>query len=58
MREWYKEQHRNWVAVDGERSKWWVWNRAAEEGKRSVRKIQTYLQRVTDGKYAWRNGER
>ncbi|XP_071818767.1 adenylate kinase 9-like isoform X4 [Apostichopus japonicus] len=50
VREWYKEEHSNWVAADGERSKWWVWNEAVKEGKKSVMRIQDYLQRIADGK--------
>ncbi|XP_072178424.1 adenylate kinase 9-like isoform X1 [Diadema setosum] len=52
VREWYKEQHRNWVSVNGERSKWWVWNQATEHAQTSVRTIQNYLQRISEGKAA------
>ena len=50
MREWYQQEHRNWVPVDGQRSKWWIWNQALDEARKSVRQIQTYLQRLSEGK--------
>ncbi|XP_033125059.1 adenylate kinase 9-like isoform X4 [Anneissia japonica] len=52
VREWYKEQHRNWVMVNGQQSKWKVWEMAKAEAHRSVRQIQTYLQRLSEGKAA------
>ena len=50
MRDWYQQEHRNWVPVDGQRSKWWVWDQALDEARKSVRQIQTYLQRLSEGK--------
>ncbi|XP_077977825.1 adenylate kinase 9-like isoform X2 [Glandiceps talaboti] len=52
VREWYKDQHRNWIPISGERSKWWVWQKAGEEGRKSVHQIQTYLQKISDGNAA------
>lgn len=52
VREWYQKEYRNWVAADGQRSKWWVWNQALDEARKSVRQIQTYLQRLSEGKSA------
>ena len=49
VREWYQKEHRNWVSLDGQRSKWWVWNQALDEARKSVRQIQTYLQRLSEG---------
>ena len=49
MREWYQKEHRNWVPIDGQRSKWWIWNQALDEARKSVRQIQTYLQRLSEG---------
>ena len=49
VRDWYQKEHRNWVTVDGQRSKWWVWNSALDEARKSVRQIQTYLQRLAEG---------
>lgn len=50
VREWYQAEHRNWVPVDGQRSKWWIWNQALDEARKSVRQIQTYLQRLSEGR--------
>lgn len=49
VRDWYQKEHRNWVHVDGQRSKWWIWNQALDEARKSVRQIQTYLQRLSEG---------
>ena len=49
VREWYQKEHKNWVSLDGQRSKWWVWNQALDEARKSVRQIQTYLQRLSEG---------
>ena len=50
VRNWYKSEHMNFKVIDGERSKWWVWNTTLEFSRESVRQIQTYLQRISDGK--------
>lgn len=50
VRDWYQKEHRNWVPMDGQRSKWWIWNQALDEARKSVRQIQTYLQRLSEGK--------
>ena len=49
VREWYQKEHKNWVWVDGQRSKWWVWNQALDEARKSVRQIRTDLQRLSEG---------
>jgi adenylate/nucleoside-diphosphate kinase len=49
VREYYQQEHMNFIKVSGERSKWWVWNRSLDIAHESVQKIQTYLQRVSDG---------
>ena len=49
VREWYQKEHKNWVSLDGQQSKWWVWNQALDEARKSVRQIQTYLQRLSEG---------
>ena len=53
MREWYGEEHANLVKVDAKKSKWWVWNQTTDIAKDSVKQIQSYLQRVADGKRAF-----
>ena len=49
LRDWYTKQHANWVGIPGQKSKWWVWNRAVALAKEGVMTIQEYLQRVADG---------
>ena len=49
VREWYQKEHKNWLSLDGQGSKWWVWNQALDEARKSVRQIQTYLQRLSEG---------
>lgn len=58
VRDWYQKEHRNWVPMDGQRSKWWIWNQALDEARKSVRQIQTYLQRLSEGKKDVRVGNK
>ena len=51
VREWYSTQHHNWQQVDGERSRWWVWEKTREVALTSARHIQHYLARITSGEY-------
>jgi len=43
VRQWYEEEHQNWFAVDGQASKWKLWNTVLDLAKDSVDKIQNYL---------------
>ncbi|XP_039603846.1 adenylate kinase 9 isoform X2 [Polypterus senegalus] len=52
IKRYYQEQFQNWVTIDGEKSKWWVWEKALEEARTSVIYIQTYLERIRQGKSA------
>jgi len=52
LRDWYEQQHRNMIEVDGEESKWKVWNSALTEVKSIVKKIQVYLHRTVHDKAA------
>jgi len=47
--EFYKEGYKNLVPVDGERSKWWVFNKVVDEVQIAVQNIQTYIERVAKG---------
>ncbi|KAL0967755.1 hypothetical protein UPYG_G00256470 [Umbra pygmaea] len=49
VREHYQQQYQNWVSVDGNNSKWWVWNKVLDEACLSLKHIQTYLQRIRTG---------
>ena len=50
IRSWYQGQHRNLFELNGEESKWKVWNGALQETKVIIKKIQTYLERTAQGK--------
>lgn len=52
VREWYKSEHMNYIHMPGQNSKWWMWNKGVEITSNSVVQIQTYLQKVSDGKSA------
>jgi len=46
IREFYLTQYKNLFTIDGEKSKWWVYNAAMVEVVQSVSHIQSYIQRV------------
>nr|XP_032620502.1 adenylate kinase 9 isoform X1 [Chelonoidis abingdonii] len=52
IRTYYKKEHQNWCVVDAFRSKWWVWNKIFEEVQVIIKQIQTYLERIREGKAA------
>ncbi len=52
IRAWYQEQHRNWIEIDGQNSKWKVWSSALAETKVILKKIQVYLDRTAQGNFA------
>lgn len=51
VREYYQKEHMNYKQVDGEKSKWQVWNSALEVGTQSVQQIQVYLQKTKLGEW-------
>uniref|UniRef100_A0ABM5G8U0 Adenylate kinase 9 isoform X3 n=1 Tax=Pogona vitticeps TaxID=103695 RepID=A0ABM5G8U0_9SAUR len=52
IRPYYEEQHQNWYVVDATHSKWWIWNRVLEDTQAITKQIQTYLERIRQGKAA------
>ncbi|XP_033613419.1 adenylate kinase 9 isoform X2 [Fukomys damarensis] len=52
IRQYYQEQHQNWYVIDGFHSKWWVWNEVIKTIQMVNKHIQTYLERVKEGKAA------
>ncbi|KAM4771030.1 adenylate kinase 9 [Rhinophrynus dorsalis] len=52
IKQYYTMQHQNWCEVDAMRSKWWVSDKIIEEVQRSVSQIQSYLERIEEGKAA------
>nr|KAF6340910.1 adenylate kinase 9 [Myotis myotis] len=52
IRQHYQEQHQNWYVIDGFHSKWWVWNEVITNVKMVNGYMQTYLERIKEGKAA------
>ncbi|XP_075718379.1 adenylate kinase 9 isoform X2 [Rhinoderma darwinii] len=52
IKDYYVKQHQNWCEVGAMRSKWWVSNKIIEEVRASIKKIQTYLEKIKEGKAA------
>ncbi|XP_077343259.1 adenylate kinase 9 isoform X2 [Lithobates pipiens] len=52
IKEYYMLQHQNWCEVDATRSKWWVANKIREEVRASIDQVQTYMERIREGKAA------
>ncbi|XP_044146654.1 adenylate kinase 9 [Bufo gargarizans] len=50
IKDYHVKQHQNWCEVDAMRSKWWVSNKIIEEVCASLNQIQTYLERIKEGK--------
>ena len=47
--DFYRNSYKNLVPVDGERSKWWVFNKVVDQVQVAVQNIQTYIERVAKG---------
>ena len=52
IRDWYSNEHKNFVQIEGNSSKWSIWNEAKQVGFESINLIQTYLFRVNNHKAA------
>ncbi|KAM9382186.1 adenylate kinase 9 [Phaethornis superciliosus] len=52
IRTYYKREHQNWCVIDAFQSKWWIWNKVLQEVQVVVKEIQTYLERIRQGKAA------
>uniref|UniRef100_A0A8C9DUK7 Adenylate kinase 9 n=2 Tax=Prolemur simus TaxID=1328070 RepID=A0A8C9DUK7_PROSS len=52
IRQYYEEQHQNWYVIDGFHSKWWVWNEVIKKVQMVNKYMQTYLERIKEGKAA------
>ncbi|XP_023368209.1 adenylate kinase 9 [Otolemur garnettii] len=52
IRQYYQEQHQNWYMIDGFHSKWWVWNEVVKNVQMVNKYMQTYLERIKEGKAA------
>uniref|UniRef100_A0A3P9IZJ1 Adenylate kinase 9 n=1 Tax=Oryzias latipes TaxID=8090 RepID=A0A3P9IZJ1_ORYLA len=49
IRSHVQEQYQNWLVLDALKSKWWIWEKIAEEVSISIKNISTYLERAQAG---------
>ncbi|XP_069866381.1 adenylate kinase 9 isoform X2 [Dipodomys merriami] len=52
IRKYYQEQHQNWYVIDGFHNKWWVWNEVLKNIQTVNTYMQTYMERIKEGKAA------
>nr|XP_034380594.1 adenylate kinase 9 [Arvicanthis niloticus] len=52
IRQFYQKQHQNWHVIDGFHSKWWVWNAVLKDIQQMNKYIQTYMEKIKEGKAA------
>ena len=52
IRDWYSNEHKNFIQIEGNCSKWSIWNIAKKIGFESINLIQIYLNRVSSHKAA------
>jgi len=48
--EFYRESYKNLLWVDGEKSKWWVYDTVFEAIQTTIQNIQMYIEKVAKGK--------
>ncbi|KAJ0026849.1 hypothetical protein NQD34_017849 [Periophthalmus magnuspinnatus] len=52
VRQYFQQQCKNWIQLDGMKSKWWIWKNILKEVSKCVKNIHNYLQRTHSGKAA------
>ncbi|KAF7661400.1 hypothetical protein LDENG_00263070 [Lucifuga dentata] len=52
VRQDLQQQYKNWILIDGLKSKWWIWNSIVQEVCISMKYIQSYMERIQSGKAA------
>lgn len=52
VRQWYMNEHKNWTVINGQLSKWMIWENARTLINASIEKIQMYLSKIRQGKAA------
>ena len=49
VKKWYINEYDNWHTVNGEASRWWMWERTKQYALNSAHKIQQYLFQISCG---------
>ena len=49
VQRWYEVQHRNWHSVDGQGSRWKVWESTAQLVAPHLKEIQLYIDQIPQG---------
>lgn len=52
VRQWYTEEHKNWMAINAKNNKWFVWDKILKETANVTKKIQDYIERKSYNKAA------
>ncbi|CAF2033300.1 unnamed protein product [Rotaria magnacalcarata] len=52
VRQWYTEEHKNWMTLNAKSNKWLIWDRILNETAAVTKKIQNYIERKSFNKAA------
>ncbi|UJR31514.1 hypothetical protein I4U23_019003 [Adineta vaga] len=52
VRQWYTEEHKNWMNINGKNNKWIIWDKIVQETTNVTKKIQNYIERKSLNKAA------
>jgi hypothetical protein len=52
VRQWYTDEHKNWMNINGKNNKWIIWDKVSQETLNVTKKIQNYLERKSLNKAA------
>ncbi|XP_060948026.1 adenylate kinase 9-like [Limanda limanda] len=52
VRKYFQYQYRNWIVLDGFKSKWWIWSKIVKEVSISMSYIDNFLERTLSGQAA------
>ncbi|CAB1435476.1 unnamed protein product [Pleuronectes platessa] len=52
VRKYFQYQYRNWIVLDGFKSKWWIWSKIVKEVSISMAYIDNFLERTLSGQAA------
>ncbi|CAF4113788.1 unnamed protein product, partial [Rotaria sp. Silwood1] len=52
VRQWYTEEHKNWMIINAKNNKWFIWDKILQETSNVTKKIQNYIERKSLNKAA------